>query len=986
MTKLYLFVRRYLAVVLMFAALVGFAQERTVSGKVKSSDDGSGIPGVNILEKGTTNGTVTDTDGNYTISVGANATLVFSFVGYTTQEVAVGSQTSLDVTLGSDVTSLSEVVVVGYGTQDKKEITSSVSSVKSEDFNRGNVNDASQLLQGRVAGLSIGREGSNPSGSFNIRLRGLSTVGANSQPLIVIDGVIGAALNSVDPNDIATFDVLKDGSAAAIYGSRGSSGVILITTKKGKSGKTTVDYNGYVSAESIQRSVPVLTASEFRAFSAQQGVTGGDKGASTDWLKEITRTGISHVHNLSLGGGVNKTTYRASFNYRDIQGIQQNTGFKQINGRLNLTQKALNDKLTINSQIAFTTRATEFGFSEAFRYAAIYNPTAPIFDADPTSANAIANGGYYQEGRFDFFNPVALIRQNTNKGDFQRVNFNAGATYDILKDLSVSANYAFQNEKYNGDADNGNFYYSKTSLFVGAGRKGLANVRTNTYSNQLFEGTINYSHAFGDLNVAALAGYSYQDFTNEGFGITAGNFVTDAFSNNSVGDALDIPNGLANAYSYKNTNKIIAQFARLNLNYKETYFLSASVRNEGSSRFGANNRVGLFPAVSGGVTITNLVDIPLVNSLKARVGYGVTGNQPNDSYLSILRFNRSGNAPVNGQYVPGYTPLTNANPNLQWEEKAEINAGIDFSMLNNRLTGSIDYFTRTTTKLILLQAVPVPPNLAPNTWLNGGDLRNSGLEVAINYVAINKPGFTWSTGLNFATLATEVKSLQIEGGVQYRGNVGSPGLNGINMIRVKEGERVGQIWGKKFTGIGEDGRWQYQDLNGDGVIDNKDDQVLGNGLPTVTFGFNNSFTYKRFDIQFLLRGALGHNIVNQYRTFYEAPNAITSYNVLKTARDIPNLKEGGSFSSFQVEDGSFVKLDNATVGYTFPLASGSAVSKFRFYITGQNLFVITNYKGIDPEVRFGDSEDNNSPLSPGIDRRNTWVRTMTITAGVNLTF
>jgi TonB-dependent starch-binding outer membrane protein SusC len=970
----------------MFATLVGFAQERTVSGKVKSSDDGSGIPGVNILEKGTTNGTVTDADGNYTIGVGVNATLVFSFVGYTTQEVVVGSQTSLDVTLGSDVTSLSEVVVVGYGTQEKKEITSSVASVKSEDFNRGNVNDASQLLQGKVAGLNIAREGSDPSGSFVIRLRGLSTVGANSQPLVVIDGVIGAALNSVDPNDIASFDVLKDGSAAAIYGSRASSGVILITTKKGKSGKTTVDYNAYVSAESIARSVPVLTASEFRQFATQQGVTGNDKGASTVWLDEITRTGVSNVHNLSLSGGVNKTTYRASFNYRDIQGVQKNTGFTQVNGRLNLTQKALNDKLTINSQIAFTTRTTKFGFGEAYRYAAIYNPTAPIFDPNPTGTQALANGGYYQENRFDFFNPVALINQNTNEGQFQRINFNIGANYEILKDLSAGVNYSFQNERYLGDANGGNRYSSKYSLFTGAGRNGLATVSNNTYANELFEGTLNYSHAFGDLQVSALAGYSYQEFTNEGFGLSAGNFVTDAFNYNSIGDALDIPNGKANAYSYKNSNKIIAQFARVNFNYKDTYFLSASVRREGSSKFGANNKIGVFPAVSGGVTVSNLIEIPLVNSLKARVGYGVTGSTPNDSYLSVLTFQKVGNAPVNGQYAPGYSPVSNANPNLQWEEKAEFNAGIDFAMLNSRLTGTIDYYSRSTTKLLLYQAVPVPPNLANRTWLNGGDISNSGVEVALNYAAIQKPSFTWTTGINLATITTKINSLLIEGGVQYQGNVGSPGLNGIYQIRVKEGEPIGQIWGLKFAGIGEDGKWQYQDLNGDGVIDDKDKQVLGNGLPSVTFGFNNSFTYKRFDIQFLLRGALGHNLVNQYRTFYESPIAITSYNVLKTSRDLPNLKESGNFSSYQVEDASYVKLDNMTVGYAVPLASGSAFSRLRFYVTGQNLFVITKYKGVDPEVRYGDSEEGNSPLGPGIDRRNTWVRTMTITAGVNLTF
>ena len=984
MTNLYLFVRRYLTVLLVFATLVSFAQQ-TVSGKVTGADDGSGIPGVNVLEKGTVNGTVSDADGNYRISVGANATLVFSFVGYTSQEASVGSQNSISVSLESDITALSEVVVVGYGTQEKKEITGSVVSVKSESFNKGNVNDPAQLLAGKVAGLQVVREGSNPNAGFNIRLRGLSTVGANSSPLIIIDGVIGAALNSVDPNDIASMDVLKDGSAAAIYGTRASAGVILITTKKGQAGKTTVDYNAYAAVESIAKRIPVLTASEFRDFSAQLGVTDGDRGADTDWLKEITRNAVSQVHALSLGGGTKSTTYRASVNFRDIDGLQRGTGFQNLNTRLNLTQKALNDKLSINAQIVSSTRKSNLGFDDAFRYATIYNPTAPIRSSETGFAQY---GGYYQETRFDFLNPVAIIEQNTNEAQFSRLNLNVGATYQISDALSFGVNYSNQSEDELYAQ-----YFSKNSLFVGFGNKGLASRRTNKFQFDLFESTLNYNKNFGDLNLAALAGYSFQDFTNEGFGISAGNFVSDAFTYNDIGSALDIPNGVANAFSYKNNNRLVAFFGRVNLNYKESYFLSASARYEGSTRFGENNRWGLFPAVSAGVTISNLVDIPLVNALKFRAGYGATGQQPSDSYLSLLTYGRTGSFPVNGQFVPGYAPTFNANPDLAWEKKGEWNAGFDFTMLNSRLSGSIDYFNRVTTDFLQFQQVPVPPNLATRTWLNGGDLRNSGLEVALNYALVNTSDWVVNTGINLATISTEIKSLNLgESGERFQAGVGSPGQNSSFMIRVKEGRPVGEIFGPNLLGIGEDGKWIFENLDGnvDGqgnpIIDEKDFKVLGQGLPKFTFNWNASVGYKNFDFNFQIRSAFGHSIVNQYRVFYEAPGAITSYNVVESARDIANLTDAPRFSSLHVEKADYVTLDNLTVGYTLPKAPNSLISRLRFYVTGQNLFVITKYTGADPEVRYVDREDNDNPLSPGIDRRNTWVRTRTITAGLNLTF
>ncbi len=996
MTKLYLFVRRYLTVLLVFGTLVSFAQQ-SVSGKVTAADDGSGIPGVNILEKGTSNGTVSDSDGNYRISVGANATLVFSFVGYTTQEVSVGSQSSVNVSLQSDVTALSEVVVVGYGTQEKREITSSVTSVKSEDFNKGTINDPAQLLQGKVAGLNITRPGGDPNGNYNIRLRGIGTVGANAEPLVVIDGVIGGSLNTVDPNDILSIDVLKDGSAAAIYGSRGGSGVILVTTKSGKKGRVDVSYNGSVATESIARTVDFMSADEYKAV---QGAV--DLGSSTDWLEAVTRSGRNMVHNLSLSGGNQGTTYRASFNLRDAQGIAINSGFTQINGRLNLTQKALKDKATFSVNLSTTTKDAEYGFTESLRYAVIANPTMPIYDNTTTSPTAGGDyGGYAERNIFDFFNPLSIAEQNKNDGTDTRNLMSLRGEYDfsdLVDGLSASVFYSAQKE-----TDVRGYYYAKTSKFRGAGRNGLAGRRTDQRFNELFETTVNYNKNLGNTNLAILGGYSYQDFFNEGFSMEGGNFLTDAFTYNNMGAALDFANGLGSVSSYANSNKLVAFFGRANVNISETYFASFSARYEGSSRFGENNKWGLFPAASAGVTLSNLVDIPSVNSLKLRASWGVTGNQPGESYASLQRYGKQGNFYYEGAYVPSYGPVSNANPDLKWETKSEIDFGADFAMFNNKLTGTIDYYTRTTSDMILPVNVPVPPNLYGQTLVNIGELKNNGFELTLNYNASKGGDFNWTVGGNFATYNTEVVSLTSgslsfgSGGVLYRANMGAPGQNDYLLVRVKEGQPLGDLWGPVQIGVNTDGTPKFASLDGDATYCNcdADKQVNGNGLPNFTAGLNFTANYKNFDFSMFFRGAFGHDLVNSYRGFYENRESTTlgNYNVVNTKYYDPTITKAVVNSS-HVEDASFVKLDNLQLGYNIPMKSGNAVNKFRIYFAGQNLFTLTDYTGVDPEVRYTDRNDSDNggqpgavdPLSPGIERRSTYFISRTFTLGVNLGF
>ncbi|MFK7934102.1 MAG: SusC/RagA family TonB-linked outer membrane protein [Saprospiraceae bacterium] len=955
--------------------------QRTITGTLTDAGNGEPLIGANILVVGTSSGTVTDFDGNYSVEVPDGSTaLEFSYTGYAEQTIQLGASNVLNVQMSSGQV-LEEVVVVGYGTTTRKEVTSAVTSVDAEDFNGGNVNTASQLLQGKVSGLSISRPGGNPNGDFTIRLRGLSTVGANSEPLIVIDGVIGADLGTVDPNDIASMDVLKDGSAAAIYGTRGSSGVILITTKTGKKGSAQVDYNGQIAFDQVAKTVEIASTEEFLELG------GPNLGADTDWFDELTQTGITQVHNLSFSGGTDKTTYRVSGNYRNVEGVAIGTGFNQLNARASVTHKAINDRLTLNATATSTNRRQQIGFTQAFRYATTFNPTAPVFD--PANEK---NGGYFEQDLFDYFNPVAIVEQNTDDKVEKKILTSLKADFEIVDGLTIGGFYSQQRED-----DTEELYLSKFSRGIGdgfasgAGRNGLAGRAANDKFNELAEFTANYNTSFGSTDFTALAGYSFQDFTEEGFGALVGNYLTDAFGSDNLGAGLDVPNGLAGVGSYKNTNRLIAFFGRVSANIDDTYFFSASLRREGSSRFGANNKYANFPAASAGVNISNLVDLAGVDNLKLRVGYGVTGAIPSNSYLSIPRVGPGGNFFFNGNFVPAYVPISNENPDLQWETKTEINVGLDFSFLDYKLNGSLEIYDRTTEDGILLVPVPQPPNLFGFTWTNVGEINNRGVELALNYAAISNSNFTWETGITASTFSTELVRFTDDASVNFRANLGAPGQNSTNVIKVEEGAPIGQIVAPTAV-VGDDGKYQFQLADGTtGSVAGQDDfNVVGNGLPDFELGLNNSFTFGNFDLNFFLRGQFGHQLVNTYRAFYEGRAITTSYNLVKTELFDENLTDTPLYNATHVENASFLKLDNATIGYNFDLPDGSAFRNIRVSLAAQNPIVITNYTGVDPEARFGDDPDgdglNLDILAPGVDRRNTYFRTRTFTLGVNLGF
>ncbi len=877
----------------LFSVSVLFGQGRVVTGTVTETDTGDPIPGANVVVKGTSSGSVTDIDGKYSVNIPDDgAALVFSFVGFVTEEIEVGNQSVIDISLVSDVTALSEVVVTGYGTQEKKEITSAVSSVKSDQFQVGNVNDAAQLIQGKVAGLTIVKAGANPNAGFNIRLRGLSTLNDdNSGPLIVVDGVIGADLSNVDPNDIKSMDVLKDASASAIYGTRGANGVVIVTTKTGKKGTAQVEYSGYVSADMPYRFPDMLSADEWRAFNAELGNIGTDYGASTDWFDEITQTGYSQAHNLAISGGSEATTYRVSLNYRNVEGISLRSGFDRFNTRLNLNHKALNNRLTIGMNIAGSLENAEYGNDAAFKHASIYNPTSPVRSDDPEFD---IYDGYFQQVLFDYLNPVALIEQQENNGTNKRLNIQLRGAYEIIDNLIFDMSYSFQTI-----TELRNNYQSKYSFGTGINRNGLASKESKSFYNQLFESTLKWNGNIGDGTLDVVGGYSYQEFIGEGFRAEGGDFITDAYTYNRLAAAGDFDNGLGDVSSWKNSNKLIAFFGRANFSWDQTWFVSLSGRYEGSSKFGEDHKWGFFPGISGGVELANFINSSSINNLKLRVSYGETGNNLKDSYLSLVVVEPSGNSfYYNGEYVPAFGPQRNANPSLGWESKKETNIGFDYSFFGDKLYGAVDYYSRKTESLLWNFDVPQPPNLASTTWTNVGDLRNSGLELLINWKAIDKGNFTYTPTLTgtyyienkIVSLSDSAKGFEF--GVRDIAIMGSPGQNNTPLVRVEEGKPIGQLWGLIYEGISEDGQWIFTDVNEDGEITAEDRAVIGNGLPDFEIGWGNSFRFGNWDANVFFRGVFGHDIVNTMRGFYEVPGAITSYNLVRTARDLKNPDTG----------------------------------------------------------------------------------------------
>lgn len=978
----------FLLLTLLSFSLTALAQQK-VTGKVKDSS-GEPVIGASVVVKGNnTMGTITDFDGNFMLDVPAKSVLVISYIGYVTQEVPTAGKNSLEIVLKEDTKTLDEVVVIGYGTQRKGDVTSSVASVKADNFVKGAVKDVEQLIQGKVAGLAITNPNGDPTGSTQIRLRGTNTIGgANTAPLVLIDGIPGE-LGTVAPEDVESVDVLKDGSAAAIYGTRGTNGVILITTKQAKGVDINqVEYNGYVSTSLIAKKLDMLNADEFRTLYPDQ-----DHGADTDWIDEISRTPVSHVHNLSLMGGNSKTNYIANLNYASRQGIMKKSDFESFQGRIEVTHRMFDDKLKLKfglfgkkNQMESTTSGGSFR-GWVYGQATRRNPTDPVRNEDGTWNENVS--------KFEYENPLALLYEAEGNVKKTQLRYNGNIVYNPIKDLTLSAVFSYIR-------DNMNRGYGETLNHISALRDGLAgwsSVGAYTKMEKLMELTAQYSKEIGAHKFTVLGGYSYNETDFEELWIDNYGFQDDYFGGwHNIGIGSALKDGKANIGSKKTPTNLIGFFGRATYSFKNRYLLMGALRYEGASQlWGTDNAWGLFPSVSVGWRITEeafMKNQKIFDDLKLRVGYGVTGSQPKDPFLGVAMLKYGSYAFVNGNWVQTIVPASNPNPDLKWEEKKETNIGLDFVSWGGRLSGSIDYYNRDVDGLIYEYGVPTPPNLYNKTMANGGTMRNRGVEVLVTVVPVQNKDFEWSTTGTFSLNSNKLISLSGSifksdydyfntGTVEYSGQV-------ADSHRVQVGESIGNFYGFKVVDVDSEGRWIYEDRNGE-LVNYKDfthapedKHVIGNGLPKWYAGWNNTLRYKNFDLNVTMRGAFGFQIINGGRMNYENVKNSRFENRLKSVNDLVFGKHTLSsevepeFNSYYVENGDYWKIDNITLGYSFGQV-GKYIKSLRVYGSVLNALTITGYKGIDPEV----STDG---LTPGYDTRDRYPSVRSFTFGVNVKF
>lgn len=972
--------------VLLTVSIDSYAQ-RTVSGVV-SDESGEPIIGASVVVKDHESlGTITDLDGKFRFEVPSNSTLVISYIGYVTQEVPV-TGSNITVMLKEDSQILDEVVVIGYGTQRKGDVTSSVASVKPENFNRGAVKDVGQLIQGKVAGLAITNPSGDPTAGTQIRMRGTNTIGgANTDPLVLIDGIPGS-LSTIAPEDVESVDVLKDGSAAAIYGTRGTNGVILITTKQARGGQiSSVEYSGYVSTSQIAKKLEMLSGNEFRAMYPEE-----DHGHNTDWLDEITRTPFTHVHNLSLQGGGSSTSYVANLNYNSSEGIMLKSGRETIQGRIEISHRMFDDKLQLKfgllakkNQFSSTNNAGSFN-GYTYRQAILRNPTDPVRNED---------GSWHENtGHFEYENPVARLMESYGNVKNTEMRYNGSLIYDPFKDLKLTAIVAYTRE-------NRNHGYSETLNHISNLRDGLngwSSVGAYTKMEKLLELTALYSKTLNDHKFSILGGYSYMEDDFEDMYFANHGFQDDYFGGwHNIGIGSALKEGKASANSNKRVNNLIGFFGRATYSFRDKYLLMASLRYEGASQlWGTDNEWGVFPSVSLGWRITEesfMKNQRIFDDLKLRVGYGVTGSQPKDPFLGVAMLKYDKYAYVDGKWLQTIVPASNANPDLRWEEKKETNIGLDFVSLNGRLSGSIDFYNRVVDGLIYNYSVPTPPNLFPTTTANGGKMENRGLEILLSGIPVQTKDFQWNTTVTFSKNSNKLKSLDgsiFKSDYDYfdTGWLVEPVKTASHRVQV--GEKIGNFWGFKVIGLDDQGKWIYEGRNGEEVKFEdftrapEDKKVIGNGLPEIYAGWNNMLYYKNFDLSISMRGAFGFDIINEARMYYENPKNSRKENRLKSVdRNVfgkmPLSKEvDPEFNSYYVEKGDYWKIDNITLGYTLqnPL---KYIKSLRVYASVLNALTITGYDGVDPEV-------NAAGLNPGHDSRDQYPSIRSFSLGVNVKF
>jgi len=978
---------------LLIFSVAGQAQERiNVSGIVKNTD-GELLSGVSVRVQGQSQAeTSTNVQGAFNLTnVPLKSTLTLTYVGYQSEEIIIQSSSPLSITLMSLNEFLDDVVVIGYGTQRKGDVTSSVASVKKEDFTQGAVKDVGQLIQGKVAGLGITNPNGDPAGGTQVRLRGTNSMGgANTNPLVLIDGIPGD-LSQVAPEDVESVDVLKDGSAAAIYGTRGTNGVILITTRQGGRGEiNAVEYDGYMSTQQISRKLEMLNASEFRELYPDQ-----DHGGNTDWLDEITRKPFTHVHNLTLKGGSGSSHYIGNINYNNQEGIMLKSANENFRGRIELTQKLFEDKVQVRfgvfgRQNQFESTSNNGSFrGGAYSQATRRNPTDPVRNAD---------GSWYENlSKFEYENPVALLEESDGNVKNTMIRAHGNVTYNPIKDITINALMSYLRE-------NRNRGYGESMEHISAQRDGFtgwSSVGGYTRMEKLAELTVQWDKTISDHKFSVLGGYSYNENDFEDMWFDNFGFQDDYFGGwHNIGIGSALKEGRAGAGSSKIATNLIGFFGRATYAYKDRYLLMASLRHEGASQlWGTANAWGSFPSVSLGWKISEedfMKNQTFFDDLKFRVGYGVTGSQPAAPFLGVAMLQYDKYAYVNGTWVQTIVPASNPNPDLKWEEKKETNIGLDFISLGGRLSGSIDFYNRDVDGLLYQYTVPVPPNLYPTTWANGGKMRNRGLEILLSGTPVKTDKFEWVTTGTFSKNSNKLVSLSGSifktdhnyfdpgNNVEYSGQVAPS-------HRVQEGQPIGNFYGFKVVDVDDEGYWIYEDRDGE-LVNYKDfghapddRHVIGNGLPTMYASWNNSFRYQNFDLNITMRGAFDYQVINGARMNYENTKNSRYENRLKSVNDLVFGKvrlseeiEPG-YNSYYVEDGDFWKIDNITLGYTFNQLKSTYVKGLRLYGSVLNALTITGYKGIDPEVNTGG-------LNPGYDTRDRYPSVRTFTFGVSAKF
>ena len=979
--------RVLLSSALLLVSTLTFAQSK-VSGTVKDAN-GESLIGVSVMEVGTNNGAVTDMNGNYTLNVKPGAKLKLSYIGFTPQTVKAGSNSQ--IVLQEDNTALNEVVVVGYGTMRRKDVTSSITTVKAEDLNQGVFTDPGQMLQGKVPGLVVSST-ADPNGSPTITLRGASTLrtGAMS-PYYVVDGIPGVDISIVSPEDIESIDVLRDATATAIYGSKAANGVIIITTKKGSKERTNVTYNGYVAFDNILKKYDVCTADDLRQYAKDNNITLKDGGANTDWQDEVLRTGISHNHNVNISGGNGSTNYMISADLRKREGVIKMTGFDRFNVRSLVSTKTLKDHLTI-SVGANMMYGKHFGVPSG-------NEGASVLDAmnyySPTNAIKNADGTWTVGSGSKNYNPLALMEENKSETVWKRNQFVGKTALELWKGFVWSVNYSWSNYQSTYSA-----YNTRNSQLEGIGNKNGQATR-NTYfgREQTFETYLNYDFKVGKSKWGLMGGYSWEEKkNNDGFGLSVEGYYNDdlGWYNMSYAQTiLGVQNSVQSGYLEKVRN--ISFYGRVNYSFDSRYMLQATIRRDGSSVFGKNNRWGTFPSVSAAWNITEekfMQNQHIFDNLKLRAGYGISGNAMGfDVYSSYNTYGASGTFVYDGKTYRTYGATKNANPDLKWESTGMLNIGLDFAFLKGRLNGTVEVYHKKTKDLIW--SYPVSTTQYIYGWMdaNVGEMTNKGIEFTLNAVPIRTKNFMWSTTLNLSHNKNTVDKMQNETFHTTNLTQGDPMVAGVSADgwtqRIMEGEPIGTFYTYQYAGI-VNGRSEYYVLDENGnrtgeTTNNpslKDRSITGCAQPKLNAGWNNTLTYKNWSLNAFITGVFGNDVYNSARAHYTAAQMFSDgKNVLKEFLSNPVGDASGSLPSDRyIEKGSYVRLQTLSLSYTFRNCFNDWIQDLTLYGTANNLFTITNYKGLDPEVNMGG-------IDPGIDYR--WSRyphTRTFMVGVKINF